>query len=124
MRNLTIPEINAIKDQFPGCKAIAVENFLMSCGNNPTITDAIGNLQMDARSYKWNDQTINAIRLGITRANRSTPNPRDAVALEYGYDSANDFMTYLAETLIPSLQDSGSRATAKDFLCALQMLRV
>jgi len=50
-----------------GVKAIAVQNFLGSLGGM-TRMDALMNLSMDARSYKWNTPTVNAIRSGILEA--------------------------------------------------------
>lgn len=47
-----------------GVKSIAVQNFLGSL-NGGSASDAYSNLQMDARLYKWNAATQNAIRKGI-----------------------------------------------------------
>ena len=47
----------------PEVKKIAVENFLMSMGTD--FNNIIGNLTIDAKSYKWNKQTIQAILDGI-----------------------------------------------------------
>ena len=47
-----------------GVKAIAVENFLSTL-QGMTSHDANANLAADARSYKWNAATVNAIRKGI-----------------------------------------------------------
>ncbi len=47
-----------------GVKKIAVENFLSSLSGNKG--NDYANMQMDARLYKWNTATINAIRKGIS----------------------------------------------------------
>ena len=48
-----------------GVRRIAVENFLMTVANNPSIEAALMNLVMDAGLYHWNAATVNAIRKGI-----------------------------------------------------------
>lgn len=48
-----------------GVRAIAVQNFLSTVSANPDIMCALLNLQADADSYKWNGETVNAIRQGI-----------------------------------------------------------
>jgi hypothetical protein len=48
-------------------KKIAVENFLMSVGNNPDEYSAKQNLWNDARSYKWNSATVETIYKGIEK---------------------------------------------------------
>ena len=50
-----------------GVKAIAVENFLGSLGDL-TKSEAYRNLNLDARSYKWNAATVKAISDGIAKA--------------------------------------------------------
>ncbi len=45
-------------------RSIAVHNFLGSLYDSSE-RDAQGNLNMDARLYKWNAPTVNAIRKGI-----------------------------------------------------------
>jgi len=45
-------------------KRIAVENFLISIGDL-SYSDAMSNLNMDARLYKWNSPTRNAIQKGL-----------------------------------------------------------
>ena len=50
-----------------GVKRIAVENFLGSLGDL-TKSEAFGNLNLDARSYKWNAATVKAISDGIKAA--------------------------------------------------------
>lgn len=50
-----------------GVRRIAVENFLGSLGG----VDRMGasmNLSQDARDYRWNAATVNAIRKGINLA--------------------------------------------------------
>lgn len=46
-------------------KKIAVENFLASLSSNPNKAVALLNLGMDAKQYKWNAATVNAIKKGI-----------------------------------------------------------
>lgn len=46
-----------------GAKKIAVENFLSSLYGDKL--EAYANLESDAKSYKWNAATKNAIRKGI-----------------------------------------------------------
>lgn len=62
MRKLTSQEIEMFANR-TGVKKIAAENFLMSMGED--LTDAIGNLGLDAKSYGWNQETINAIVEGM-----------------------------------------------------------
>ena len=45
-------------------KKIAVENFLSSLGGS-NLFDALSNLKMDSKMYKWNAATVNAIQTGI-----------------------------------------------------------
>lgn len=47
-----------------GAKKIAVENFLGSLGDL-TYQEAVGNCELDARSYRWNHETVGAIREGL-----------------------------------------------------------
>lgn len=42
----------------------AVENFLGSL-SGLSYQEAVGNCEMDAKSYKWNRQTSSAIRIGL-----------------------------------------------------------
>jgi hypothetical protein len=69
LRKLTIDEIQSFSNR-KNVKKIAVENFLMSM-YDMTYEDAQGNVEMDAHLYKWNAQTVAAIRDGIWLA--STP---------------------------------------------------
>ena len=55
-------EINKLASR-KNVRKIAVENFLMPLGNSPMI--ARYNLQCDARSYKWNSPTVQAINACI-----------------------------------------------------------
>ncbi len=45
-------------------KSVAVENFLSSL-DGLSYTEAIGNLEIDGRLYKWNAATYAAIKEGI-----------------------------------------------------------
>jgi len=45
--------------RFPKAKRIAVENFTM--GYESLSSEAQSNLELDARLYDWNKDTINAI---------------------------------------------------------------
>jgi alpha-mannosidase len=47
-----------------GVRRIAVANFLSTL-NGMSQADALANLQMDARLYKWDAGTVDAIREGI-----------------------------------------------------------
>ena len=62
MRQLTIPEINKLASR-KNVKKIAVENFLMSMGDNEF--EAILNLGYDRDLYHWNNETVQAINDGI-----------------------------------------------------------
>ena len=48
-----------------GVRRIAVENFLSSM-DDPS--EALANLELDARLYRWNAATVRAIRDGIRMA--------------------------------------------------------
>ena len=67
MRQLTIPEINKLASR-KNVKKIAVENFLMTMGNNPLAASI--NMGYDADMYKWNNATIQAIKDGIVLAKK------------------------------------------------------
>lgn len=69
MRKLTLQEIEQFASR-PGVKRIAVENFLLSMGNNRK--DNIANLFLDAGLYKWRKETIQAITDGIHLAETTT----------------------------------------------------
>ena len=62
MRKLKMEEIEEFANR-PDVKKVAVENLLMSMGTD--LHDILGNLCLDAKSYKWNKQTIEAILDGI-----------------------------------------------------------
>ena len=49
----------------PGAKAVAVENFLTSADSTIPLELHLQNLQADARSYKWSNATVQAIRAGL-----------------------------------------------------------
>lgn len=67
MRQLTNAEIEKFAG-LPRVKRIAVENFLSSVEYNKNKTDAILNMLADAKIYKWNTETVDAIREGICLA--------------------------------------------------------
>ena len=67
LRKLTSEEIEEFASR-RGVRRIAVENFLMTVTNNPTLEIAMLNLVMDASLYKWNSATLNAIRAGIYKS--------------------------------------------------------
>ena len=69
LRRLTVEEVAKLASR-KGVRKIAVENFLMSVTANPDASSAFANLDMDARSYKWNAATRNAISAGIALASR------------------------------------------------------
>lgn len=46
-------------------KTVAVTNFLGTLGDM-TYQDAISNVEMDARSYRWSRETVAAIRKGLS----------------------------------------------------------
>jgi len=70
MRTLTNEEI-AIFSKRDGVKTRAAEGFLCSMGTNEMY--AVMNLNQDARIYKWNAATIEAIKDGISLANKPAP---------------------------------------------------
>lgn len=47
-----------------GVKTVAVENFLTSL-DGLSYQEAVGNCELDARSYGWNHETQAAIRIGL-----------------------------------------------------------
>jgi len=51
-------------EEFPGCKKVAVQNFLWTLVGTDKSAEE-GNLLSDAASYRWNTQTIGAIQYGI-----------------------------------------------------------
>ena len=64
MRELTLKEVENFASK-PKVRRIAVENFLYTVTNNPNVFGAYMNLDMDARLYRWNRETIKAIKDGI-----------------------------------------------------------
>lgn len=64
MRHLTRLEIDALANR-KGVKKIAVENFLGSLPLDIGVEGNIINCQQDARDYRWNAATVNAIIHGI-----------------------------------------------------------
>lgn len=71
LRQLDSSEINKLASA-KGVKAIAVQNFLSSLYDSDSI-DAMANCRMDARLYKWNAATVNAIQKGIDLASKNKP---------------------------------------------------
>ena len=59
-RLVTNDGIEKAMKRFPKAKRIAVENFTMS--SSELGMAEMMNLEMDARMYKWNSDTVNAIR--------------------------------------------------------------
>ncbi len=49
----------------PNVNTTAVENFLSSLVGMD-YQEAVGNCEMDAKSYRWNHETSAAIRIGLT----------------------------------------------------------
>ena len=62
MKKLTSKQIEKLAGR-KGVKKIAVENFLSTMGTDTL--EVTLNLHADAKSYKWNAATINAIKSGI-----------------------------------------------------------
>lgn len=62
MRKLTNDEIQELSNT-KNVRKIAVESFLTSMGTD--VVEAMGNLSIDARQYRWNKETINAILEGM-----------------------------------------------------------
>jgi len=67
MRSLTNEEIGKLAAP-KAVRKIAVENFLGSLYEPAGYAGSIRNLYEDARVYKWNEATVNAIRKGINLA--------------------------------------------------------
>lgn len=67
IQNLSIEEIEQFAKR-EGVKEVAVFNFLSSCEGE--YVHAIANMRMDARVYKWNAATCEAIEAGLRFANR------------------------------------------------------
>lgn len=62
MRELSIREI---KNLARLGKRRAIENFLMTVHHNDSVVQALMNLKRDARLYKWDHSTVEAIKRGI-----------------------------------------------------------
>ena len=64
MKKLTVEEIKGFSER-PNVKKVAVENFLksMNIGEGTPLT--IEHLVTDAKSNKWNNETVEAILDGI-----------------------------------------------------------
>lgn len=67
MRRLTVPEIERFATR-KGVRRLAVENFLMTCHYSKNSHDAYENARADARSYKWDSNTLAAVIDGIALA--------------------------------------------------------
>jgi len=68
LRELTVEEIKEIVAARPKARRLAVENFLMTVHHNKDTATALANLERDAKLYDWDFATVEAIRLGITKA--------------------------------------------------------
>ena len=64
IQKLTFDEVKKFSSA-PGVKVIAVENFLLTVHHNTSVMFAKQNLVMDAKLYKWNSATVDAIKKGI-----------------------------------------------------------
>lgn len=69
MRELSPEEIASLSSR-PGVKKMAVENFLASMGNDSH--GAWENLRADMSSYRWNEDTVQAISDGIVLAGKNS----------------------------------------------------
>jgi len=67
MKALTLQEIKIFATR-RNVRRVAVENFLMTLQNNGTPREAYQNLFRDAKMYRWNQNTIRAIKDGIDLA--------------------------------------------------------
>lgn len=76
---LTTKSSNIVKDnidinidvamkKFPKAKRLAVENFCWTAPDSPS--DNYWNLTSDAQSYKWNADTVEAIRYVLRQDNK------------------------------------------------------
>jgi hypothetical protein len=61
---LTPNRIHELAISDPAVRQTAVENFLSSLGDL-NYQEAVGNCELDARSYGWNHETSSAIRIGL-----------------------------------------------------------
>ena len=62
--------INLALKKYPKAKLIAVENFTYSADRLDMATSL--NLAADQRAYKWNSDTVNAIRYVLTNKSRTS----------------------------------------------------
>lgn len=67
MKKLTVEEIRQFAER-PNVKKIDAENFLMKMNIGNGIPIIMENLVADAKSYKWNNETVEAILDGILAA--------------------------------------------------------
>ena len=81
MRELTVEEIKQLANR-KGVRRIAVENFLMSMGTDPHIARA--NLSLDAKLYKWDRMTVQAISDGIQLASKEEVPHEPVTGLQTG----------------------------------------
>jgi hypothetical protein len=70
MRKLTKQEIQSLAN-LPNVKETPVWNFLGTAHHCGTYLNALANLDMDAKLYRWNQETIRAIYNGLRIANES-----------------------------------------------------
>jgi hypothetical protein len=68
---LTWDRIDELATSSPKINKIAVENFLGTIKQTKRLDHALMNLDADARGYRWNLPTKNAIRIGIIEHFRS-----------------------------------------------------
>lgn len=61
---LSNERINQLSEK-KNVKKIAVQNFLWTLSSDIPMEYTLENLNMDARLYKWNTATVNAIKTGI-----------------------------------------------------------
>lgn len=66
MKTLTREQVERLASR-KGVKRTAVENFLGTLGGSSR-EEALVNLELDARSYKWTAKTVKAINDGIDLA--------------------------------------------------------
>jgi hypothetical protein len=69
MRELSNDEIEMFASRV-GVRRIAVENFLSTLGQAGGMSNELRNLGDDAKSFKWNKETVKAIKDGIILAYR------------------------------------------------------
>ena len=82
----------------PGVRRIAVENFLGSAPANLTRAESAANMRYDARLYRWNEATQEAILTGLQQMYGAPPwsrggvrrNPMGRVTVDEWYDNFSD----------------------------------